>query len=171
MRHRPTIARDGARQRTYRPLQRSIVSVIALAGLNVLAILTSIEPAAAGFLSSVQSTAKKAETCQDKHAGCTRRCIDTYDTGGESGRAAAFRCVSRTCDKQHDNCVKQTGNTSGGGDKLSLPPRDTSPHPYQIPSGGILSTLPGLPSRGPAATGSPVGGAPAAPSAPPVIIR
>jgi hypothetical protein len=151
--------------------RQSVISAVALAGLNSLALLYTVESAAAGFLSSAQSaTARKGETCGDKHAACTRRCVDRYDTGGDVGRAAAFRCVSRTCDKQHDNCTKETGQSTG--DKLALPPRDTrTRHPFSIPSGGILSNMPGLPSQGPSATGSPAGGAPAAPSAPPVIIR
>jgi hypothetical protein len=153
--------------------RQSLISAVALAGLNALAVLYSVEPATAGFLSRVQTTvsARQGQTCQDKHAACTRRCIEAYDKGTNDGYGAD-RCVTRTCDRQLDNCKKEMGQTDGSG-KNALPPLNSRPPrtPFSMPSGGILSSSPGLPSHGPAPTGTPIGGAPAAPSAPLVIIR
>jgi hypothetical protein len=145
--------------------RRPLILAFALASLTSLALLQHVELA----------TAKPGATCQDKHHACTKRCIDQYDKG-VNDNYAAYKCVSRTCDKQFDNCVREMGQNKGGsGGKVALPSSDGRPTigsgPFSsIPSGGLLNTSPNLPGQGPSAIGSPVGG-PRAPSAPPVIIR
>jgi hypothetical protein len=152
-------------------VREPIVLAVALASLVSLTL--AVQPAVAR---------PKKETCADKHSGCTGRCIRNNDT-----TEGAFRCVTRTCDRQFDACIKSDKDGDGAAGRGWLPvrpaigPRGTgvgskvsvSPKPTIGPrgplSGGILDTGHGVPSQGPAATGSPM--APRAPGGPPVIIN
>jgi hypothetical protein len=147
-------------------VRSSIVLAVALASLASLTLLCAVQPAVAK---------PKKETCGEKHGSCVGRCIRRYETTEE-----AFRCEQRTCDTQYDKCIKDSGGDSSGrrptigprgtgvGVKVSVSPKPTI-GPRGPLSGGILDPAQGIPSQGPSAAGSPR--APAAPSAPPVIIR
>jgi hypothetical protein len=156
-------------------VRASIVPAVALASLASLMFLSAVEPAVA--------RPPRKETCADKHGACTGRCIRNNDT-----TEGAFRCVTRTCDHQFDACIRSDKDGDGAAGRAGLPtkrpigPRDNgpggskvsvSPKPTIGPrgplSGGILDTGHGVPSQGPAATGSPM--APRAPSGPPVVIN
>jgi hypothetical protein len=146
---------------------KAVLAGLALASLATAVLLHAAKPA--------DAKPKKDQSCGDKLAACTSRCIRRYETTEE-----AFRCVTRTCEHQFDACV--AGNGGGGsssgrlgmpkpatGVKVAVPPRPRIGRVGPL-SGGILDPTQGVPSQGgPAATGSPR--APTAPSAPPVIIR
>jgi hypothetical protein len=158
-------------------IPKAIIPAIALASLTCAALLAAAETAAA-----------KAMTCSQKHAACDDRCIKANPGSLED----SVGCRRRTCNHQLRKCME---NSVGGGDRPGAgsgtgdgktgpivrpkqpprrPPRDGSANlstPASNPLGtGILESGPAVGSQGPAATGSPVS-APAAPSAPPVIIR
>jgi hypothetical protein len=147
--------------------QASIVLTVALASLASLTLLCAVQPAVAK---------PKKETCGEKHGSCVARCVRRYETTEE-----AFRCEQRTCDKQYDNCIKDSSGKAGlpirpaigpggSGGKVSVSPKPTIGRgPLSPISGGLLDPVQGVPSQGPAAAGMPR--APTAPSAPPVIIR
>jgi hypothetical protein len=152
-------------------IRRAVLASLALATLTMVVLLHAAEPAAA--------RKPKKETCGDKYGACTARCIRNNDT-----TEGAFRCVTRTCDHQFDACIADMGGDAGSG-RVGLPKRPAigpggtggkvtvTPKPTIGPrgplSGGILDTGQGVPSQGPAATGSPM--APRAPSGPPVVIN
>lgn len=133
--------------------RRSIVGAALLAVAGVLVSQFAAGPVAAK---------KLITACQDKHGSCVRRCIERYEKVED-----AFRCSSRTCDKQFDNCVKDSGGGSANktGGKIAVPPvRDPAGGPVRGPfSTGILGSSHGFANQGPAPAGSPAA-APAAPS-------
>jgi hypothetical protein len=94
------------------------------------------------------------------------------------------RCLATTCNHQFKACAKLSGESTdpyhdakgmtgpkggkgGRGRRLASPPQGDVRGPL---AAGILNQGGGFWSQGPSATGSPAR-APAAPSAPPVIIR
>jgi hypothetical protein len=158
-------------------IPKAIIPAIALASLTCAALLATAEPAAA-----------KAMTCSQKSAACDDRCAKANPGSLEDSAG----CRRRTCNHQYRKCLE---NSAGGGDRPGAgsgtgdgrsgpivrpkqPPRRPPPDgsanlstPASNPLGtGILEIGPALGSQGPAATGSPVS-APAAPSAPLVVIR
>jgi hypothetical protein len=134
--------------------RKSIVSAVALTSA---ALLHPVDPAAARVILSA---------CQIKHSQCTERCI-MNNKGFDKQQA----CISRTCDKQNPGCGPSSLST--GSKQLATSPPGPKPTvgrgPFSATSTGLLDAAPGLGGQAPAATGSPV--RPAAPSAPPVIIR
>lgn len=139
-------------------------------------------------------------SCHKKYLSCQTRCADKIQqyTGTEWNDKLSA-CMKRTCDKQYDNCVKNSTGPGGGDSKLENPPPAHKPRPEQasgsyisdpkpVPNPltsttnnsaplatGILDSGSRMGGNGPSATGSPAGGGmkppSAPPAAPPVILR
>jgi hypothetical protein len=144
------------------------------------------------------SAAAKEMTCGGRHGNCVRQCVIDNSTPEGGFRCEQRVCDAQydRCmrDSSGTGIIRGEGGRGpregGGGGKTSgkpgkpggtggkggKPGRDVNII-SQGPKGwggdigdGILGNSPWLPSRGPAATGTPAS-APAAPSAPPVILR
>jgi hypothetical protein len=109
-------------------------------------------------------------TCDPNLRVCMDGCNSAYTPWDPNYKAyCRTKCESihRKCSIKHEVTIPVPGWTPPG--KLPAPVRPSHAG-SGIPGGGILDNFPGLPSRGPSATGSPMAPA-SAPSAPPVIIR
>jgi hypothetical protein len=83
-------------------MRKSIISTLALASITSFAILYSGGPAAA----------KPMNSCQTKHTSCSERCINNNPGKDGSPNDGVGRCITRTCDHQLNNCLR---NQAGGG--------------------------------------------------------
>lgn len=132
------------------------LNVLGLAGLAALlaggAFLVLVGTAPMSFASK--------NTCVEKYRACNNRCFGRYKSNEQ-----IVGCINRTCNKQYDNCVKDSGSgssnrapSSASGGVLAhpqAPKPKIGRGPFSPTSGGILDTGPGLPGQGPAGTGAP----------------
>lgn len=72
----------------------------------------------------------KPKTCQKKREDCQGRCNDRYPTNLEQ----IHSCLKRTCNKQHDNCVKDQGTKPSKNAPPEKPPMKGEGVP---PTGGV----------------------------------
>jgi hypothetical protein len=140
--------------------------MIASVALAVLGATVFLQPAAA----------RPMNRCELRYSYCAERCIMNNTGSGIDS------CFARTCDHQRDNCTRDSAGGGGGGgggrgggrggsSRIAAP---TSQQGATRPplDGGLLDSIGGFSTQGPAASGSPVPSAPAAtPAPPPVIIR
>jgi hypothetical protein len=125
--------------------------------------------AALASAASTPAAALDRNTCDPNLMMCVQGCDSAYVPWDPNWKAyCRTKCESihRKCSIKHEVTIPVPGWTPPGKFSVIRPPKAESP----IRSGGILDNFPGLPSRGPSATGSPMAPA-SAPSAPPVIIR
>ena len=168
-------------------IRKSVVSVAALAGLASIALLIVASPAAAA--------ANTAASCAKKQQACSQRCDGAIPKGIGSNKAndMLVSCIRRTCNKQYDNCMKNS--VGSGGSKAETPrdplhPKGGNPHmppteggmaePKAPPKvnetrsplgGGLLGDGLGMGTTGPSATGSPGSTGGRAPAAAPIQLR
>ena len=163
-------------------------------GISLLAGLTAVV-----VVLIAGSAAAKEMTCGGRHGNCVRQCVIDNSTP-EGGFRCEQRVCDAQYDKcKRDSSGTgiirggeggrgpregggggkaggKPGKSGGSGVKAGKPSRSENlishgPKGWDLDIGdGILGNSPWLPSRGPAATGTPAS-APAAPSAPPVILR
>jgi hypothetical protein len=108
----------------------------------------------AAFLCATDSgTAASLTDCRVKYTACNIRCFQRYP----SSQDAAISCISRTCNRQFDNCVKalDSGGTRTQVDPPKGPPIKPTTIPGTRPGGGILGTPSyGIPMQRPSSTGT-----------------
>jgi hypothetical protein len=101
-------------------MRKSIISAIALGSLAAVALLCAAGPAAAAAVSQQQ--------CNKKYLACQQHCFDRYKEPAS--------CIQRTCNKQYDNCVANTG-TGGSNAQTSGNPLTPKGGPRGPLGGGI----------------------------------
>lgn len=62
-----------------------------------------------------------AGSCQKKEEACFKRCIARYPGTTEKAVNQQAGCALRTCQKQYENCMKDTAKGDGGGKKTQTP--------------------------------------------------
>lgn len=140
------------------------------------AVLASL--AAVFLLGAETATAREMTHCQVKHSFCTQRCLMRGLHPEQENM-----CLKRTCDHQFNNCTRDSGESSTTSYEGVTPPKGVKPirpgrggRPLvQAPSSSpfidsVLGNSSGLHQQGPSPMGTPAS-APAAPAAPPVILR
>jgi hypothetical protein len=113
--------------------------------LTLAAFLCATDPGTAAAMSG--------NGCRDKYTACNIRCFQRYS----SSQDAAISCISRTCNRQYDNCVKASGSTGTRTqvDPPKGPPIKPTTIPGTRPGGGILDTPSyGIPMHRPSSTGT-----------------
>jgi hypothetical protein len=68
-------------------MRNSLISIVALASLASVTLLSAASPAAA-----------RLKTCQQKATACENRCAGRYDSNNY------VNCIYRTCAKQYGTC-------------------------------------------------------------------
>lgn len=174
---------------------RSVARYFKRTGLMIRAATAFAVLAGAIFLAfgPADAAPNSPSSCQKRYQACQQRC-EGRSPSGNAGADMLIACITRTCNKQFDHCMRNA--STGGGGKLETPggthnPRpdqagaaqisDAKPLPNPLTSttnnssplgGGILGDGNGMGGNGPSATGSPAGGMPKTPpAAPPVILR
>jgi hypothetical protein len=100
----------------------------ALAGIASVMLLFAADPAAAKPNAEL--------TCSQKQQACSQRCAGRVpkDIDPKKGTEMFLNCITRTCNKQYDNCVKNT--TTGTNAETPPEPRRPRGADNSVPMGG-----------------------------------
>jgi hypothetical protein len=109
-------------------IRKPIITTVVLAGLTSVAVLLAAAPAAA--------KASTAQSCSKKLQACSQRCEGRIPKGISQSKSAEMlvNCIKRTCNKQYDNCMKDS--VGSGGSKSETPADPLKP------KGGDVRTPP-----------------------------
>jgi len=110
---------------------------------------------AAAFAAPVAEARMTPQQCYQRDSNCTQFCGDVKDSEWR------HECFMR-CNKYLDNCLSKGVWTDQGamadpGSDPTTPPKGPKGGVIKVPA-GLLDASPGLPTQGPAGTGTPAGG-------------